>query len=72
MVRGVHHPEKLEGLQRQQFWVLGALTCGPRRMSDLAERAQTSQTSLTGIASRSASLSSACEAIPIGASSKCG
>jgi len=52
MVRGVRQPERLEGLQRQQFWVLGALTCGPCRMSELAERAQTSQTSLTGIVDR--------------------
>jgi len=37
---------------RQQFWVLGALEHGARRMSDLAERAQTSQASLTGIVDR--------------------
>ena len=37
---------------KQQFWVLGALDSGARRMSDLAERAQTSQASLTGIVDR--------------------
>jgi DNA-binding MarR family transcriptional regulator len=52
VVRGVSQPEGLEGLQRQQFWVLGALAHGPRRMSDLAECAGTSQASLTGIVDR--------------------
>ena len=52
VVRGVAQPEGLEGLQRQQFWVLGALAHAPRRMSDLAECAQTSQASLTGIVDR--------------------
>jgi len=37
---------------RQQFWVLGALESGSRRMSDLAERTLTSQASLTGIVDR--------------------
>lgn len=37
---------------RQLYWVLSALECGPRRMSDLAEHAQTSQASLTGIVDR--------------------
>ena len=37
---------------RQQFWVLGALESGSRRMRDLAERTQTSQASLTGIVDR--------------------
>lgn len=37
---------------RQQFWVLGALECGPKRMSSLAEIAETSQASLTGIVDR--------------------
>ncbi|TLM99237.1 MAG: MarR family transcriptional regulator [Actinobacteria bacterium] len=52
MVVGVQHTPNLEGLQRQQFWVLGALSEGSRRMSDLAECAQTSQASLTGIVDR--------------------
>lgn len=52
LVSGMQHTGRLEGLQRQQFWVLGALAEGPRRMSDLAEHAQTSQTSLTGIVDR--------------------
>jgi DNA-binding MarR family transcriptional regulator len=52
MVGGMQHSGKLEGLQRQQFWVLGALAEGPRRMSDLASCAQTSQASLTGIVDR--------------------
>jgi len=52
LVSGMQHTERLEGLQRQQFWVLGALAEGPRRMSDLAECAQTSQASLTGIVDR--------------------
>lgn len=37
---------------RQQYWVIGALESGARRMSDLAECAQTSQASLTGIVDR--------------------
>lgn len=37
---------------RQLYWVLSALECGSRRMSDLAEHAQTSQASLTGIVDR--------------------
>lgn len=52
MLRGVARPEHLEGLQKQQYWVLESLAHGPRRMSDLAECAQTSQTSLTGIVDR--------------------
>lgn len=52
MMRGMEHPPELQGLQRQQFWVLGALNAGPRRMTDLAECAQTSQASLTGIVDR--------------------
>lgn len=38
--------------QRQQFWVLGALRSGPKRMSELAELARTSQASLTGVVDR--------------------
>lgn len=52
LVRGMEHSARLDGLQRQQFWVLGALAEGPRRMSDLADCAQTSQASLTGIVDR--------------------
>lgn len=52
IMHGATHPPSLEGLQRQQFWVLGALAHGPRRMSDLAECSQTSQASLTGIVDR--------------------
>ncbi|HSK46554.1 MAG TPA: MarR family transcriptional regulator [Coriobacteriia bacterium] len=52
MMRGVDQPPEIQGLQRQQFWVLGALSAGPRRMSDLANCAQTSQASLTGIVDR--------------------
>jgi DNA-binding MarR family transcriptional regulator len=37
---------------RQSYWVLSALERGSRRMSDLAECAQTSQASLTGIVDR--------------------
>jgi len=49
---GIVLSAEFPGLQRQQYWVLGALASGPRRMSDLAECAQTSQTSLTGIVDR--------------------
>lgn len=38
--------------ERQSYWVLSALECGPRRMSVLAEYAETSQASLTGIVDR--------------------
>lgn len=52
LVSGMHSSGALEGLQRQQFWVLGALARGPLRMSDLASCTQTSQASLTGIVDR--------------------
>lgn len=39
-------------MERQQYWVLTALECGSRRMSALAECAETSQASLTGIVDR--------------------
>lgn len=52
LMRGAAHPPELQGLQRQQFWVLTALAHNPRRMSDLAECADTSQASLTGIVDR--------------------
>lgn len=52
MTRGWSQQTALNGLQRQQFWVLAALAKGPRRMSELATCAQTSQASLTGIVDR--------------------
>lgn len=52
VARGVSHTGRMEGLQRQQIWVLKALQDGPRNMSSLAECAQTSHTSLTGIVDR--------------------
>lgn len=52
LVSGMTHTGRLEGLQRQQFWVLGALSHGPRRMGELAECANTTQPSLTGIVDR--------------------
>ena len=44
--------ERAAHLDRQQYWVLGALMRAPQRMSALAEHAQTSQASLTGIVDR--------------------
>jgi DNA-binding MarR family transcriptional regulator len=44
--------ERAAHLDRQQYWVLSALKSGPQRMSSLAEHAQTSQASLTGIVDR--------------------
>lgn len=38
--------------QRQQFWVLGVLKGGPKRMSELASLSRTSQASLTGVVDR--------------------
>lgn len=52
LARGVVQSEHLEGMQRQGFWVLGALACGPRRMTDLAEATDISSASLTGIVDR--------------------
>lgn len=52
LVRGIEQPAPLRSLPRQQFWVLGSLAQGPRRMSDLAECSQISHTSLTGIVDR--------------------
>lgn len=50
--RGAEQSSELRHHQRQQFWVLGALAKGPRRMSEIAGRAHTSQASLTGIVDR--------------------
>ena len=50
--RGAHLTGSAEQPQRQQFWVLGVLEGGPRRMGDLADLARTSQASLTGIVDR--------------------
>lgn len=52
MTHGATPSRRLEGLERQQVWVLGALSTGPRRMTDLAGCAHTSQASLTGIVDR--------------------
>jgi DNA-binding MarR family transcriptional regulator len=53
ILRGVVHPQgHPEPAQARHYWVLGSLVDGPRRMSDLAECAQTSQASLTGIVDR--------------------
>jgi DNA-binding MarR family transcriptional regulator len=48
----VRDSERAGQLDRQQYWVLAALKCGPMRMTALAEHAQTSQASLTGIIDR--------------------
>ena len=48
----VRDSERASHLDRQQYWVLGGLECSPVRMSALAESAQTSQASLTGIVDR--------------------
>ena len=50
--RGTHLSGGAEQPQRQQFWLLGMIEAGPRRMSDLAAAARTSQASLTGIVGR--------------------
>ena len=50
--RGAHLSGSTEQTQRQQFWVLGVLEGAPKRMSDLAEWAHTSQASITGIVDR--------------------
>lgn len=52
IVRRVHPQGQPEPAQARHYWVLGALVDGPRRMSDLAECAQTSQASLTGVIDR--------------------
>lgn len=52
VMSGVHPGGHAEGGDRPQYWVLGVLAEGPRRMSDLAEQAQTSTASLTGIVDR--------------------
>lgn len=52
LVKGIERHAEGEALARQQVWVLAALSSGPRRMSDLAESAGTSQASLTGIVDR--------------------
>jgi DNA-binding MarR family transcriptional regulator len=52
LINGLTQSGRADGLQRQQFWVIGALSDGPLRMSDLAERTGTSQASLTGIVDR--------------------
>ncbi len=52
MVRAMHPTGAHENAHPQQYWVMGLLRTGSRRMSDLAEAAQTSQASLTGIVDR--------------------
>lgn len=52
LVHRADHAQRLDGVARQQVWVLVALDHGPRRMSDLAGCAHTSQASLTGIVDR--------------------
>jgi DNA-binding MarR family transcriptional regulator len=42
----------LEGIQRQGYWVLSGLMCGPKRMSDIAETTGISSANLTGIVDR--------------------
>ena len=48
----IRESERAAHLDRQQYWVLSALKSAPQRMSALAEHAQTSQASLTGIVDR--------------------
>lgn len=48
----VRDSERASHLDRQQYWVLSGLMGAPQRMSALAESAQTSQASLTGIVDR--------------------
>jgi len=48
----IRDSERAAHLDRQQYWVLSALKSGPQRMSALAEHAQTSQASVTGIVDR--------------------
>lgn len=50
--RGTHLSGGTEVYSRQAQWVLGMLATGPRRMSDLAQSACTSQASVTGIVDR--------------------
>lgn len=50
--RGVHVGAGSELYQRQQFWVLGVLSAGAKRMSELADLSRTSQASLTGVVDR--------------------
>lgn len=50
--RGTHLSGSSDQTQRQQFWVLKVLSNGPKRMSDLATYACTSQASITGIIDR--------------------
>jgi DNA-binding MarR family transcriptional regulator len=50
--RGAHLSGGADQPQKQQYWVLGVLSKGPQRMHELAERAHTSQASLTGIVDR--------------------
>ena len=52
MAHGFDADPETHGVRRQQHWVLIALSEGPRRMTDLAQCAQTSQASLTGIVDR--------------------
>lgn len=52
LIHDSDHGQRPDGLARQKVWVLAALNDGPRRMSDLAGCAHTSQASLTGIVDR--------------------
>lgn len=53
IVSGIDHPPLGDApLQPGQFWVLGAIAKGPKRMSDLAEITRTSSANITGIVDR--------------------
>lgn len=46
------HTEALAGLHPQQYWVLGVLRGGPKRMSELAAITSTSSANMTGLIDR--------------------
>ncbi|MDO8962870.1 MAG: MarR family transcriptional regulator [Coriobacteriia bacterium] len=52
VIRGLDQGPRLFGLQTHQFWVLGSLQHGPRRMSELATITDTTQANITGMVAR--------------------
>lgn len=52
VVSEVRHSDACAGIPHQQFWVLGMLSRGPMRMTELAEHLGTATASVTGMVDR--------------------
>lgn len=52
VISEVRHSDACAGIPHQQFWVLGKLSHGPMRMTELAEHLGTATASVTGMVDR--------------------